>query len=244
VGSNFEVIPAIDVSEGKLCRLAMGGPAAVEEFGGDPLSAARSFVEAGAGRLHVVDVDLAFTGRPRNADVLAAIRARFPRVPIQASGGISMRGDVQLYLDAGAHRVVLGSGALADRADAERLISRYGERLVVGVETEAGRIRPRGAPRGLELDLEATLAWLRTTEATRFLHTNVRRVGELSGPDLRGLATVLGAGRPALVAGGISSIEDLLAARAAGAEGAVVGRAALTGVVDLAAAISELGRGH
>jgi phosphoribosylformimino-5-aminoimidazole carboxamide ribonucleotide (ProFAR) isomerase len=234
---SFDVIPALDVAEGKLCRMAMGGPAAVPEFGGDPVAAAASFIGAGARWLHVVDVDLAFSGTARNLDVVRAIAAL--GVPVQASGGLRDGDDAARVLEAGAARAVLGSAALAHRALVEGAIAELGERLVIGVETEGGRIRPRGRAREVDLDLEATVGWLADVRPARLLHTNVRRVGELAGPDLEGLRLVLGAGRPVVAAGGIATVPDLHAAAAEGAEAAVVGRAALEGRLDLAAAIAS-----
>ena len=235
----LEVIPAIDLSDGKLCRLAIGGPAPVDAFRGDPLAAAEAFIATGVRWLHVVDVDLAFTGEARNVGVLRSIASLGARV--QASGGMTMAREIESVLAAGAARAVLGSAALEDRAAVEDLVGRFGERLAVGLETEAGRVRPRGRHRVVDLDLVDTMSWLATVDAARFVHTNVRRVGELGGPDLEGLATVLGAGAPAISAGGIRSIADLVAVAGAGAEGAIVGRAALERKIDLAAALSALG---
>ena len=230
----FEVIPGIDVSEGKLCRMAIGGPTVVREFGGDPIVAAEAFVAAGARRLHVVDLDLAFTGEARNLVVLRSTTRL--GVPVQASGGILSAAQVERALEAGADRAVLGSGVLGDRAAVEPLIDRFGERLVAGIETEEARVHARGRGSGVDLDIEATVAWLASAGASRFLHTNVLRVGELTGPDLADLALVVAAGRPTVAAGGISSIEDLRAVADAGAEAAVVGRALTDGRLDPAAA--------
>ncbi|MBI3647841.1 MAG: bifunctional 1-(5-phosphoribosyl)-5-((5-phosphoribosylamino)methylideneamino)imidazole-4-carboxamide isomerase/phosphoribosylanthranilate isomerase PriA [Actinobacteria bacterium] len=226
----FEVIPAIDVSGGRLCRMAIGGPAAVSEFGGDPLAAADAYVAAGARWLHVVDVDLAFTGEARNLDVLRSIAGL--GASVQASGGITAAGEIDATLAAGAARAVLGSSALRDRDEAEELIDRFGDRLVVGIETEAGRIRSRRLGLDLDLDLGETIAWLAGTDAVRFLHTNVRRVGELAGPDLDGLVAVLQVGRPTIASGGVRSLDDLRAVAGTGAEGAVVGRALADGTLD------------
>jgi phosphoribosylformimino-5-aminoimidazole carboxamide ribotide isomerase len=235
----FQVIPAIDVSEGRLCRLGIGGPVVVDEFDGDPVAAARAFAAAGASRVHVVDLDLAFAGTLANVAVVSEIAA-LP-VAVQASGGVAREAHAQALLDAGAERVVLGSAALAERRVVETMIDRFGPRLVIGIETEGSRIRPRGRDRPIELGLRDTLSWLAGTSAERFLHTNVRRVGELAGPDLDGLTTVLSAKRPVIAAGGIAGLDDLLAVRAAGAEAAVVGRAVIEGTLDLAAALRVLG---
>ncbi|HEV8563555.1 MAG TPA: HisA/HisF-related TIM barrel protein [Actinomycetota bacterium] len=233
----FDVIPAIDVSGGKLCRMAIGGPAVAPEFGGDPVAAAESFLAAGARWLHVVDVDLAFVGEARNLDVLRRIVAL--GVAVQASGGLRTVADLHGALDAGATRAVVGSGALADRSLVVGLVADLGARVVIGVETEGGRIRPRGRDREVDLDLVETVTWLAEVGAARLLYTNVPRVGEVSGPDLEGLRLVVRAGPRVLVAGGIATEEDLRSVAAEGAEAAVVGRAALEGRLDLRSAIAS-----
>jgi phosphoribosylformimino-5-aminoimidazole carboxamide ribotide isomerase len=235
----FEVIPAIDVAEGRLVRMSIGGPAVVASFAGDPLAAAEAYVAAGARWLHVVDVDLAFTGEIGNAEVVR--RCALLGAHVQASGGIRSAPEVAAMLSLGADRVVLGSAALADRGGVAEILERLGERIVVGIETLDGRIRPRGRDASIDLDLADTLGWLAGLEPPRSLVTSVRRVGDLGGPDLEGLRAVLGTGRPAIAAGGIASQTDLVAVRDLGAEGAVVGRAALDGELDLTAAIRDLG---
>lgn len=228
----FELIPAIDVSGGRLARLTSRGPIAVEAFDGDPLAAGAAFVLAGVTRLHVVDLDLAVDGSARNLGVVEALAGL--GVPVQASGGAAIRSEVDLLLGAGADRVVLGSAALADHALVEELVERSGDRLAIGVETDGERIRSRGR-RAVDLPLAETLAWLSGTAAHRFVVTGVPRVGALSGPDLDGLRSVLELGRPTIGAGGIASLGDVLAMRDLGAEGAIVGRAALEGSLEPAA---------
>ena len=233
----FEVIPAIDVSEGHLAAFTSAGPRPVETFGGDPLAAAVAAVEAGARWLHVVDMDLAFRGEARNLEVVAAI-ASLP-VAVQAAGGVRDAEEVRVLFEAGATRVVLGSAALADEARATAFLSADGARLVIGIEVDEGHIRSRGRD-PVDLPLLETLGWLVSAGASSFLVTSVDRVGRRDGPDLELVRRVVRAGRPVLAAGGIASIADLHDLRAAGASGAVVGRAALDGSLDLSAAIAEL----
>jgi phosphoribosylformimino-5-aminoimidazole carboxamide ribonucleotide (ProFAR) isomerase len=231
----FEVIPAIDVAGGRLAAYASGGPEPVEAFGGDPIAAARAFIGAGARWLHVVDMDLAVLGEPRNLEVIRAIATL--GASVQASGGVGTADDVWAALDAGARRVVLGSGALADEDAALRAIDRFADRLVVGIEVQEGRIRARGRS-GVDLPLVETLGWLVTAGAHAFLVTAVARVGTLLGPDLEVVGRVARAGRPVVAAGGVSSIDDLQDLRRAGAAAAVVGRAAMEGELDLADALA------
>jgi phosphoribosylformimino-5-aminoimidazole carboxamide ribonucleotide (ProFAR) isomerase len=232
----FEVIPAVDVSGGRLARFDRGGPVPDPAHGGDPLAAASAAIEAGARWIHVVDMDLAFEGAPRNVEVVRAIASLGIRV--QASGGIRSPSAVDAMLDAGAARVVLGSGALADEATTSTLLADAARPLIVGVEVEADRIRSRGAS-PVDLPLSATLGWLVAAGAGAFLVTAVDRVGTLAGPDTGLVRRVVRAGPPVVAAGGVRTIDDLRALRQAGASGAVVGRAALDGGLPLAAAIAD-----
>jgi phosphoribosylformimino-5-aminoimidazole carboxamide ribotide isomerase len=226
----FEVIPAIDVAGGRLAVFTARGPVPAAAFGGDPLVAARSYVAAGARRLHVVDLDMAFDGDARNRETVRAIAAL--GAPVQGSGGIRTFEDARAVLDAGADRVVLGSGALVDEAVVSQTITELADRVVVGVEVDEGRIRSRGrAP--IDLPLAETLGWLVGAGARAFLVTAIARVGSLEGPDIDTVRRVVRAGRPVIVAGGIATVEDLHTVRGAGAAGAVVGRAVLEGDLPL-----------
>jgi phosphoribosylformimino-5-aminoimidazole carboxamide ribonucleotide (ProFAR) isomerase len=235
-GVGFEVIPAIDVAGGRSVAYTPNGLEPTGAHGGDPLAAARSYVEAGARWVHVVDTDLAFQGEPRNLEVVRAIAALGVRV--QASGGVGTGDAAQAMLDAGARRVVLGSGALADEPSALDAIGRLADRLVVGIEVDEGRIRSRGWT-SVDLPLAETLGWLVAGGAPGFLVTAVARVGRLEGPDIVTVKRVVRSGLPVLAAGGIASLDDLESLRRAGAVGAVVGRAALEGGIDLTGAFAR-----
>jgi phosphoribosyl isomerase A len=230
----FEVLPAIDVAGGRLARLTRSGPVPVEAFGGDAFAAARAFVDAGARRLHVVDMDRAL-GAGDDAGSVGRIAEL--GVPVQASGGIATQDDARRMLDAGADRVVLSSRALADRAAFERLVDALEDSVVAGLELDGARIRPRGAE-DVDLDVVETVAWLAATATGRYLATDLGRLGERVGPDLvhiRWLAERLR--KPLLVAGGVSTAEDVRSLASVGPplEGVVVG-SALYGDV----ALSEL----
>jgi phosphoribosylformimino-5-aminoimidazole carboxamide ribonucleotide (ProFAR) isomerase len=232
----FEVIPGIDVSDGVLAAFTRTGPRALKAYGGNPLVAAEAAVAAGARWLHVVDMDLAFRGEARNVEIVAAI-ASLP-VAVQAAGGVRTADQVEVLFEAGATRVVLGSGALADEDRATALLSAEGSRLVVGIEVDEERIRSRG-PDAVDMPLMETLGWVVGAGASALLVTSVARVGERAGPDLELVGRVARAGRPVFAAGGVASLADLRDLRAAGAVGAVVGRAAIEGSLDLSAAFAE-----
>jgi phosphoribosylanthranilate isomerase len=235
----FQVIPGIDVAGGRLVRLSSRGPVGVDAFGGDPVSAARAFIDAGAAILHVVDVDQALSGRPSNLEVVAAVVAA--GATVQASGGIRTRAHVEASRDAGAARVVLGSACLADRELTEALVREGGDAVVIGIEADGTDIVPRGEP-DVRLAMWETLMWLRELPVARYLLTEVARAGGLTGPDLDGpWALATSTGRPVIAAGGVRGVDDLrsLARLGGTVEGAVVGRALYEGL-DLREALAAV----
>ena len=235
----FSILPALDVWHGRLSVATSEGITPVGAFDGDPVAAARAAVAAGARALHLVDLDLAFGGIP-GLDI-AVFRTVAPGATLQVSGGIGDAATGRTYLDAGADRFVLGSSALADGRGTLAVLRDGGPGVVVGIEVDGGRIRARGAGRPDDsegLDLMSTLGWLHAAGAPAFLVTSIDRVGGLAGPDIDLVRRVARAGGPTFAAGGVRSIEDLRALRAAGAAGAVVGRAALEGRIDLREALA------
>lgn len=239
----FTIVPAIDVTEGRLGIYTADGPQPVDAFGGDPLTAAHAYVEAGARLLHVVDMDRAFGAGPGDAGVVSAIAATPGLIAVQASGGIRTWDIARTLLAAGAARVVVSSAALGDEPAVAQIIesARRGE-LLFGIETDEGRIRSRGAY-PVDLELASTLGWLQAAGAPGFLATAVERVGTETGPDVELIRRVVRSGVPTWAAGGIGSIEHLAAVREAGAVGAIVGRAALDGAIDLPEALAWASQG-
>lgn len=235
------VIPAIDVSQGRLARLEAGERVPVGAFNGDSLEAARAFQAAGATWVHAVDMDQAFTGVVSDLSFMSRIAELGMRV--QASGGISTAGAVRAALGAGASRVVLGSAALGDRASVEDAIETFGESLAVGLEADGEVIRPRGMGSGAPLDLSETLKWLLTVGVSTLVFTQIRAVGGMSGPDHLTLRNIMTSapGKAVVVSGGISTPADISVLAREGAKGAVVGRALYEGRLDLGEAIAAGG---
>jgi phosphoribosylformimino-5-aminoimidazole carboxamide ribonucleotide (ProFAR) isomerase len=235
---SVEVIPAVDVAGGRLARLTRFGPRPLRAaFGGDPIAAAEAFVEAGARWIHVVDMDLAFSGDPRNLSVVRGIAAM--PVLVQASGGVLVEPALDSLVDEGAARVVVGSGALGDMGELPRLVERLGHRLVIGLEVDGDRISARGRV-AVDLPLDDTVDRLAAIGVRRLLVTDVGRVGRLAGPDVQTLGRVGRMGRcPLIASGGLATLADI---RSLGAvervEAAVIGRALYEGVLDLAEALA------
>jgi phosphoribosylformimino-5-aminoimidazole carboxamide ribonucleotide (ProFAR) isomerase len=233
----FDVIPAIDLWGGRLARMGPEGGVPIGAFGGDPLAAAEEFILAGARWLHVVDLDLAFTGRPggeQTVSLLAVMDAK-----VQASGGITTEEHVERALTAGAQRVVLGSAALADREATGRMLERFGEWLAVAVEVGSGRITARGRD-DVDLPLDESLDWLRDAGVSRIVYVDVDRVGALAGPDLEGLArTAFRTQRPVVASGGIGTAGDVRAVASVGpmVQGVILGKALYEGKLAMRDAI-------
>jgi len=218
----IEVIPAVDVLGTGAVRLRQGDYDDVVEQPGDPVALARAFAAAGAGRIHLVDLDGARSGRVR-PELVREVAAVVAPARVQASGGIRSPADARSLLAAGAERVVVGTAAFPDPAP---WAAELGDRLVVALDVRDGRIRTAGwTQSGLPLD--DALARCREARVERILCTAIDRDGTLSGPDLALVETVAQAGAAVLAAGGIRSPTDVAALARAGAEAAVVGRALL-----------------
>ena len=233
----MELIPAIDLMEGRVVRLYQGDPERRTVYPRDPVELAVTLVEAGSSRLHVVDLDGAFAGSWRNLEVVARIAAAVA-APVQVGGGARSRGAVLEALDAGAERVVLGTAAAESPLEAGRWAAELGDRVAVSLDASGARVLGRGWTQDAGRDLVALATQLRDAGVRRFVHTEVSRDGALAGVDGSGLAALRPLGVPVVVAGGVTSYDDLARLREAGAEGAIVGRALLEGRLELARALS------
>src|SRR4051794_28992088 len=215
----IEVIPAVDVLGEDAVRLERGDYHAVVERAGDPAALAARWVEAGARRIHLVDLDGARIGRTRPELVRAVAGLG---VPLQASGGIRSLEDARALLAAGADRVVVGTAAWPDPAPWLEL----GEALVLAVDVRDGRVRARGWTEDAGLTFTEALE---RAAGARVLVTAIDRDGTLAGPDLPLVEQAAEAGLRVLAAGGVRSPTDVEALASVGAEAAIVGRALLSG---------------
>jgi phosphoribosylformimino-5-aminoimidazole carboxamide ribotide isomerase len=220
--AEIEVIPAVDVLGEGAVRLHQGAYDEVVARAGDPVELARAFAEAGARRIHLVDLDGARTGRVRPALVRQVAAAVAPG-ELQASGGIRSLDDAYVLLDAGAGRVVVGTAAFPDPAPWTEL----GDRLVVALDVRDGEVRTAGWTEASGLTVDEAARRCRDTGVSRILCTAIDRDGTLAGPDLELVRRVAAMGLAVLAAGGIRSSDDIAALAGAGAEAAVVGRALL-----------------
>lgn len=237
------VIPAVDVRVGKCVRLRQGRFDAETVFSDDPVAVALRWAELGAPRLHVVDLDGAQAGAPKQTALIREI-ARSVGVPLQVGGGLRSDEAIEEVLAAGGAWVVLGSRAALEPDFLARVCARFPGRIIVAVDALEGRVAVEGWTRTLDLRAEEVARKAARAGAGAILYTDIARDGTEAGPNLGHTeAVALAAGIPVLASGGVGRLEDLKRlARIKDVAGAVVGRALYTGAVDLKQAIAEVGR--
>ncbi|MDR1498119.1 MAG: 1-(5-phosphoribosyl)-5-[(5-phosphoribosylamino)methylideneamino]imidazole-4-carboxamide isomerase [Puniceicoccales bacterium] len=240
------IYPAIDIRDGRCVRLRQGLAAESTAYFDDPADPANAFAAAGAAWVHVVDLDGAFGGKPRNLDALRRIAALVHAV--QFGGGLRTAADVDSALDAGAHRVVIGTKAAADKAFAAEMLRRYGEKIAVGIDARDGFVAVKGW-----VELTALRAWDFAVQmvdlgARTLIYTDIATDGMLSGPNFDALERMLAVpGANVIASGGVSRREDVvrlrqLACKYTNLDGVIVGRAiyekrvSLADLIDIATA--------
>ncbi len=222
-------------------RLAQGDFAR-EIWSEDPSPVAVRWTQLGAHLLHVVDLDGAAAGEPKNLETLRAMRA-VTDVAIEYSGGLRTDEAVEAAFLAGATRIVLGTALVSRPEWVAELCGRYGDRIVAGIDARRGRVAVQGWLETSTLDVSEIVLRANQMGLTRAIVTDIERDGMLQGPNLDSVREVIAAASFEVVAsGGMASIEDLEAAREAGAVGAIVGQALYTGRIDLAEAMARVGR--
>ncbi len=236
------VIPAVDLRGGRAVRLREGRADAETVFDDDPLAAAARWAAAGVPRLHVVDLDGAFAGEPRQAPLVAKIVAAVAPVPVEAGGGLRTLEAVEALLEAGARWAVVGTRAALDATFLRDVCRAHGERIVVAVDGRGGRVAVKGWTEVGDATVPDLARRAQDAGAGAVLYTDVSRDGTGQGPNLEATATLARAVRlPVIASGGVARLDDLRAlARVPGVAGCVVGRALYTGAIDLTEALREI----
>jgi phosphoribosylformimino-5-aminoimidazole carboxamide ribotide isomerase len=207
------LFPAVDIRDGKAVRLRQGHFDQETVYADDPLEAARSFVEAGARYLHVVDLDGAREGEPANLHHLERIAGE-AGVPVQYGGGLRSLESVRKALTAGAQRVVIGTAAYTDADFLDEALSTWDPRVLVAVDVRGGKVSVSGWTRETQMLPEDLIKRLQAQGATRFVYTNADKDGMLEGVDLDEVRRIADAVRGRFIwSGGIGSLEDLRALR-------------------------------
>jgi len=242
----FQIVPAIDLLDGCCVRLAQGDYQRATVYGDDPAAVAARFVGAGAPRIHVVDLDGARAGRPRNRDAVAAIARVAAGVPVQLGGGLRDLAAIEAALELGVDRAILGTAALREPELVREAARRWPGRVAVGIDARAGRVAVSGWLETSETSAVELARLFEDVGVAALVYTDIARDGMGSGPDLEGTATLAAAvSIPVIASGGVGSLDDVrrtaaLAAR--GVAGVIVGRALYTGAVDLEKALEIAAR--
>lgn len=234
----MEIFPAIDIMDGKVVRLFQGNYQNRETYGDDPAAFAKQFKAQGAKYLHLVDLDGAKAGSPKNKDIIKKV-ARESGLLCELGGGIRDEDTVSTYLEAGVGRVILGTAALRDPAFTRRMVERYGDKIAVGVDARDGKVAVEGWLDTSDTDSLQFCRTMRDIGVSYIIYTDISRDGAQKGANLkvyRALAEIKGLNITA--SGGVSSLEDIRGLREMGLYAAILGKALYTGTLDLTAALS------
>ena len=234
------VIPAVDLRDGRCVRLREGRADAETVFSDDPVAVATRWAALGGARLHVVDLDGAFAGAPRQAALVAKIVAAVAPMPVEAGGGLRDAAAVEAMLETGARWAVVGTRAVLDPAFLADICRRHPQRIIVAVDAKGDRVAVKGWTETTLLTVAEAGRRARDAGAAALLYTDVGRDGTEQGPNLDATAALARAvALPVLASGGVGTLEDIRRlAGVPGVTGVVVGRALYTGAVTLPDAIA------
>lgn len=231
------LIPAIDLKDGKCVRLRQGRMEEETVFADDPLEVAARWVDAGARRLHLVDLNGAFAGKPVNAEPIHRIAEAFPEVPLQVGGGIRDEDTVQLYLDAGVQYTIIGTKAVSAPHFVNDLCLEFPGHIIVGLDAKDGKVAIDGWSKLSNHDVIDMARRFERDGVEAIVYTDISRDGMMQGVNVE--ATVKLAREisiPVVASGGITSLDDIRALNAVADEGimgAIIGRALYEGTIDL-----------
>ncbi|NKB63069.1 MAG: 1-(5-phosphoribosyl)-5-[(5-phosphoribosylamino)methylideneamino]imidazole-4-carboxamide isomerase [Gammaproteobacteria bacterium] len=232
------LIPAIDLKDGKCVRLRQGDMNQSTVFSDDPIAVADRWVEQGARRLHIVDLDGAMEGEPRNADVVHDITQRHPDLPIQIGGGIRNENTVDIYIQAGVRFVIIGTQAIKEPHFVSDLCAEYPTHIIIGLDARNGKVATEGWSKLSKHDVIDMAQHFENDGVEAIIYTDIARDGMMQGVNIEATVALAEAVNiPVIASGGIHNIENvkkLAAAAGSGIVGAITGRAIYEGTLDFA----------
>ena len=236
------IFPAIDLYGGQAVRLYQGDYDQMTIYDPEPLHTVEKFEAAGASHLHLVDLEGAKTGQTTNLPTIEKITAR-TGLFVEVGGGIRSMDTVRRYLDAGVSRVILGTAAVTDPDFTARALAEYGDKIAVGADLKDGKVAIKGWLETSQDGWQTFFDRMQQLGVKTIICTDISRDGAMEGTN-RALYRTLAVRYPMdiIASGGVSSLEDIQALKAAGVAGAIIGKAYYTGAIDLAQAIA-LGEG-
>lgn len=234
------VIPAIDLKDGKCVRLRQGEMEDATIYDDDPTVAAARWVNAGAKRLHLVDLNGAFAGKPMNAEVIKQISSEFPDLDIQVGGGIRDEETVQRYLESGVRYVIIGTKAITAPHFVEDLCAEFPGHIIVGLDAKDGKVAVDGWSKLSNHDVIDMAQRFEDMGVEAIIYTDISRDGMLEGVNVEATVKLAQSIRiPVIASGGITNMDDikaLCAVQDEGILGAITGRAIYEGTLDFAEA--------
>lgn len=234
------IIPAIDLKDGKCVRLRQGRMDDSTVFSDDPVAMAAQWVERGARRLHLVDLNGAFAGSPVNGDVVKAIAGAFPRLPIQIGGGIRSRETIESYLNAGVNYVIIGTKAVKEPEFVGRICAEFPGHIIVGIDAKSGLVATDGWAEVSEVKATGLAKQFETLGVSAIVYTDIDRDGMMQGVNLEATVAMARASAiPVIASGGITNLDDIKRLSQVAHEGilgAITGRAIYEGTLDIAEA--------
>ena len=234
------LIPAIDLKDGKCVRLRQGRMDDSTVFGDDPVNMATRWVEAGARRLHLVDLNGAFAGEPVNGEIVQAIARKYPDLPIQIGGGIRSAETIEAYLKAGVQWVIIGTKAVKEPEFVTEMCKKFPGHIIVGLDAKDGRVATDGWAEVSEVMATDLAKRFANDGVDAIVYTDISRDGMMQGVNVEATAALAEEGGiPVIASGGVTNMDDLkrLATVAdKGILGAITGRAIYEGTLDVAEA--------
>lgn len=237
----MEIIPAVDLRNGKCVRLYQGDYDMETVFSDEPLEMAMKWQSLGATRLHVVDLDAAASGELRNLKTVTQIASAL-LIPVQVGGGIRQMETIERLFKLGVDRVVLGTAAVENRELVREACRRFGQSVIIGIDTREGSLAIHGWRQETELGTIEFARSMVKLGVKRFIYTDIGRDGTLTEPNFSAIFELVDDTRfPVIASGGISSLIHLRVLKKLGVEGAIVGKALYTGDINLKQALDVIG---
>ena len=234
------LIPAIDLKEGKCVRLRQGRMEDNTIFSDDPVAVAGRWVDAGAKRIHLVDLDGAFAGKPKNADVIHAIVERYPDIPVQIGGGIRDEETIQGYLNAGVQYVIIGTKAVSAPHFVRDIAIEFPGHIIIGLDAKDGKVAIDGWSKLSHHDVIDLAQQFESNGVEAIIYTDISRDGMMQGVNVDATLKLARAiNIPVIASGGITNIEDIHALGKVsneGITGAITGRAIYEGTLEFSEA--------
>ena len=227
------IIPAIDIKDGKCVRLTQGKFEEVTIYSDDPVNMATIWEKEGGKMIHVVDLDGAKGGIPANLETIKKIVTSVT-VPVEVGGGIRTRETIELLLNAGVARVVIGTIALENQDLLKELVIEYGEKIAVALDTKEGKLVSRGWLEESGHDYTKTASELEKSGVRRFIYTDVISDGMMIQPNFDDIEKLLKTvSVPVIASGGVTTVEDIQKLKELGVEGVIIGKAFYEGIMDM-----------